>query len=85
MPQNKMIDLQNYLFEEMDRLNDPEIMEDPEKAKAEIARAKAMGSIGSVMVNNCSNAIKATKLTVEHHGEGLQEMPLLEAGKDSLR
>jgi len=82
MPQNKMIDLQNHLFEEMERLNDEEAMKDPEYAKREISRARAMAGIGTVMVNNTNNAIKAQKLVAENPGIVLDSVPLLNPGEE---
>lgn len=60
---NRMVDLNNHLFEQMERLNDEELSaEDLEK---EVKRAHAMAQIGSVIVKNAANAIKAQALIMD--------------------
>lgn len=78
--QNTMVDLQNYLFEEMDRLNDEDLMADPEKAKAELHRAKAMAAVGTVMVNNTNNALKAKRIQCVYGENETHGVPMLETG-----
>lgn len=56
-------------MEQLERLNDDELMEDPEKADAEIKRAKSITEIGKVIVDN-SNTILKAQMHVNHmHAE----------------
>lgn len=47
---NKLNDLNNHLFEQMERLNDEDLSS--EELEREIKRAKAMSSIASNIVSN---------------------------------
>lgn len=69
---NKLSDLNNHLFEQLERLNDEEIT--PEQLKSEIARSKAIASIGKVIVENANLVFKAKKYTDELDLNN-QEMP----------
>jgi len=54
--QNKLIDLNNHLFMEMERLNDEGLKGD--KLLQEINRAKAMSNTAAQIINNASLALK---------------------------
>lgn len=69
---NKLVDLNNHLFEQLERLNDEELS--PEKLKQEISRAKAMASIGKVVVENANTVLDAKKY-VDELGLEKNEMP----------
>lgn len=57
---NKLIDLNNYLFEQLERLNDDENLID-EKFVKEIERAKAITTIGNTIINNAKLALDGQK------------------------
>ena len=61
--QNKLSDLNNYLFEQLERLNDDDLNE--EQFKKEVARSKAISSIASSIVGNANIMFKATKFLEE--------------------
>ena len=73
---NKLTDLNNHLFEQLERLNDEALIgEDLEK---EIERSKAISSISKDIISNAGLQLQAMKLTVEYPAlkrDGL--MPLL--------
>lgn len=48
---NKLSDLNNYLFEQLERLLDDEICHDKESAEVEIARAKTVCDVSQQIVN----------------------------------
>jgi hypothetical protein len=57
---NKIQDLRNHLFEQMERLNNPELK--PEELQAEINRANAMSDLGKVIVDSAKTQVMAMKL-----------------------
>ena len=57
---NKLTDLNNHLFEQLERLNDDSLQGD--SLETEIQRANAMSQLGSVIVNNSKVALAAMKL-----------------------
>jgi len=62
---NKLTDLNNHLFSQLDRLND-ESLKDKE-LHAEVARSQAVASIAKQIICNATLALKAEKM--RHEGE----------------
>lgn len=60
MAKNKLEDLNNHLFAQMERLNDEELTE--EEVKREVVRAKAVSGIASQIINNTKTALEIVKL-----------------------
>ncbi len=58
MPRNKLIDLNNILFEQLERLND-ELT--PEELELELKRSKAICGVGRIIVDNAQVALDAQK------------------------
>lgn len=52
MAKNKIEDLRNHLFAQLERLGDDEEMGDTEKLETELSRAKAIADIAQVIVNS---------------------------------
>lgn len=63
MPRNTLMDLNNHLFAELERLGDEDLTQ--EELEKEIARADAITKVGSVLVNNAKTALEATKTQIE--------------------
>lgn len=63
---NKLNDLNNHLFEQMERLNDDDLSS--EELEREIKRAKAMSSIASNIVSNAALALEAQQYIDEYSG-----------------
>ena len=52
MAKNKLEDLRNHLFAQLERLADDEDMKDTEKLETELSRAKAIADVAQVIVNS---------------------------------
>lgn len=61
MTQNKLSDLNNHLFAQMERLSDEDLK--GEKLQEEIARAKAVSGIASQIIQNGNLVLDAMKFT----------------------
>ncbi len=76
---NRLTDLNNFLFSEMERLNDEDLK--GEALHEEIARAKAMTDTASNIISNAALALKAEEFKMEWKPQG--KMPeMLEQKKD---
>jgi hypothetical protein len=56
---NRLTDLNNHLFETIERLNDDDLSGN--ELEVEIRRAKVIASVGTVIVNNGNLVLKAQK------------------------
>ena len=65
---NKLINLNNYLFEQLERLNDDDILDNDDNLKKELARTKAITTVSSNIINNAKLALDAKKY-VDEYGE----------------
>lgn len=54
---NRLTDLNNHLFEQLERLNDPALK--GEKLKEELARSQGMVSIAGHIIQNAAVVLKA--------------------------
>ena len=71
---NTLADLNNYLFESIERLNDDL---DSEQLDKEIKRSEAVQKIAKTIIDNGSLALQAQKHFDEYGVETKVEMPLL--------
>lgn len=69
---NSLADLNNILFEQLERLNDDEVME--QSPDAEIERAKALSSIAKQIVRSASLQLQAAKF-MDESAIANKEMP----------
>ena len=74
-----MQDLNNHLFEQMERLNDDELSN--EELEKEIKRAKAMTDISGQIFENAALGLSAEKLRVEYGNREIHLPGMLENGK----
>ena len=72
---NKLSDLNNHLFAELERLSDEELNED--ELKSEIDRARAITSVSKQIIENGALALKAEKFKQEMGLDSLNT-PMLE-------
>lgn len=76
---NKMTDLNDHLFAQLERLGDEDL--DAEQLQKEIGRAKAMTDVAGKIIDNAKLALDATKLQVEYGGvnrKAIELPPMLE-------
>lgn len=62
--QNKLTNLNDHLFEMIERLNDDDLTN--EELEREIKRANAMTSISNQIINNAKVELDATKLVLDY-------------------
>lgn len=74
---NKLADLNDHLFEELERLNDEELK--GEALQEERERAKSMASIAQTIINNGELALKAVK-HYDEYGKKDNIPPMLQIG-----
>ena len=72
MSKNKLGDLNNHLFEQLERLNDEELTE--EQLNIEIGRSKAITNIAQTIINNATLALNAKKY-IDEFGDSKNAMP----------
>lgn len=75
---NKLSDLNNYLFEELERLNDESLT--GEALQEERERAKTMATIAQTIINNGELALKAVK-HYEEYGRKEEIPDILQIGE----
>lgn len=73
---NTMVDLNNHLFEQMERLNDEELSN--EELEKEIRRAKAMTEISGQIIENASLGLDAEKLKATYGNRDIHLPVMLE-------
>ena len=69
---NKLIDLNDHLFAQLERLSDEDIKGD--ELKEEIERAKSVSNVSKVIVNNAKLALDAEKFKTEYQNPTLPKM-----------
>lgn len=62
---NDLNSLNNYLFEELERLNDDEELSSEENLNKELKRAKAISGVSTAIVNNAKLILDAKKYADE--------------------
>ena len=77
---NKLIDLNDHLFAQLERLNDETL--DSKKLSSEIQRGKVMAQVAREVINNAALALEAHKFEREIRGRSTAPAMLgLEADK----
>lgn len=72
---NKLSDLNNYLFECIERLNDDELSN--EQFEKEVEKSETIQKIAKTIIDNASLALQAQKHFDEYGVEHKVEIPLL--------
>lgn len=78
---NNLTSLNNYLFEELERLNDDEALEDDNQLEKELKRAEAITEVAEKIISNGSLMLKAIHEQNEY-GSISQNVPKILIGTD---
>ena len=81
---NKLTDLNNYLFEELERSNDDENISEIENFEKEIKRSKAITDVASHIISNANTLLEASKLAAEYSGNANISTIMLENKNDEI-
>lgn len=71
-PRNKLSDLNNHLFEQLERLNDDELI--GEELEEEINRSKAVMSVAATIIKNGNLVLRAHEMYRMDENKKLPEM-----------
>lgn len=72
---NKIIDLNNHLFLQLERLNDENLSD--EDLQKEIGRSKAITSVSREIISSSATVLKALELKAEYQGLAENDLPQL--------
>lgn len=75
---NSLVDLNNYLFEAIERINDDDI--DEETLQKEIKKGDALAKIGAVILDNAKTQLSAMKFASEYGDEKSEKYTALMIG-----
>lgn len=78
---NNLNSLNDYLFEQLERLNDDETLEKEENFEKEIKRTKALTEVAKTIIDNANTIINATKIANEIGLPNAKEVLKLSDGK----
>lgn len=80
---NKLIDLNNHLFMQLERLGDEEM--DLDALEKEIKRTDAIVEVSEQIIGNANLALRAAALVAEYGGNYQSMLPMIEnkQGKDN--
>jgi hypothetical protein len=73
---NKLIDLNNHLFAQLERLGDEQLS--TERIEQELRRTDAIVDVSEQIVANANLALKAAALVAEYGGNYEKMLPMLE-------
>lgn len=77
---NRLIDLNDHLFMQMERLGDEDLKGDG--LSEEIGRAKAVANVADKIVENAKLQLDACKLTAEYGNTAIEKMPMIQLPKE---
>jgi hypothetical protein len=76
---NKLSDLNNHLFAQIERLSDEDMS--PEKIDVEAKRGEAIVSVADQIIRNAALQIQAAKLVSEYGSDPAPYLPQIEGRK----
>lgn len=72
---NRLSDLNNHLFAQLERLSDDSLT--PEQIEQEVKRADAIVQVSDQIVGNAELQLKAAKLFADHGASVLPHLPMI--------
>lgn len=79
MMKNKLSDLNNHLFAQLERLSDEELT--AEQLNTEVHRGDAIVAVAGTIIANAALQLKAASLIALHGDKAARNMPLLDTPK----
>lgn len=81
---NKLTDLNDHLFEQLERLNDDSLT--AEQIGQEVTRTDAMVKVSEQIIHNANLSLRAAELIAEHSGTGTFEhlLPAIGGAKKAI-
>ncbi|KKX28254.1 hypothetical protein [Rhizobium sp. LC145] len=76
---NKLVDLNNHLFAQLERLGDEELT--AEQLEQEVKRTDAMVAVSTQILRNADLSVQAAKLVAEYGGNYEKVLPMIEGTK----
>jgi hypothetical protein len=73
---NKLSDLNNHLFAQLERLSDEELT--PEQIEHEVKRADAICAVADQIARGADLQLKACKLIADHGDRFIHQLPMIE-------
>lgn len=80
---NKLSDLNNHLFAQLEKLGDDDL--NGEKLAQEIERSKAITDLSDKIIDNAKMTLQATKLVYDMSSKGMQTPDGLPAGSEEVK
>lgn len=81
---NNLQDLNNVLFEQLERLQDDEALKDPEVFSKEMQRSNAVSAIATQIIRAGSLSLQAARYASEYNGtQGIKPVLGLTANEDN--
>lgn len=77
---NKLMDLNNHLFAQLERLSDEALS--PEQIDQEAKRADAIVAVADQIVRNADMTLRACKLVADHGDRFAPQMKMIAGGPD---
>lgn len=77
---NRLSDLNNHLFAQIERLADEDLT--PEQIASEAKRGEAIVAVADQIIRNASLSIQAAKLVAEYGGDPEPHLPQIEGKKE---
>ena len=77
---NDLSSLNDYLFEELERLNDTEELANEDAMEREIKRSKAITNVAQQIINNANTVLEAQKFVSDN---GRTELPKMLLGNSN--
>lgn len=79
---NKLLDLNNHLFAQLERLSDESLT--PEAIAHEVARTDALVKVSGQIIDTANIVLRGAALVAEYGGKYAHLLPMLESPEDII-